>query len=59
MNVVANGKTSRVVFTVTDGKMAVKLPDFGKIVKFLRGKAGNASNPGWSTKPRKPFWTGW
>ena len=38
MNVVANGKTSRVVFTVTDGKKPVKLPDFGKLMDFLKGK---------------------
>ncbi len=38
MNVVANNRTSRVVFTVTDGKKAVKLPDIGKLVDFLRGK---------------------
>jgi hypothetical protein len=38
MNVVANGNTSRVVFTVTDGKKPVKLPDFGKLMDFLRGK---------------------
>lgn len=38
MNVVALQKTSRVVFTVTDGKQAVKLPDIGKIIEFLRGK---------------------
>lgn len=37
MNVVANGKTSRVVFTVTDGGK-VKLPDFGKLMDFLKGK---------------------
>jgi hypothetical protein len=37
MNVVANGKTSRVVFTVTDGGK-VKLPDFGKLMNFLKGK---------------------
>lgn len=37
MNVVANGNTSRVVFTVTDGGK-VKLPDFGKLMNFLKGK---------------------
>ena len=38
MNVVANGKTSRVVFIVTDGGK-VKLPDFGKLMNFLKGKS--------------------
>lgn len=38
MNVVADGKTSRVVFTITDGKKEVKLPDFRKLADFLRGK---------------------
>jgi len=37
MNIVAHGKTSRVVFTVTDGGK-VKLPDFGKLMNFLKGK---------------------
>jgi hypothetical protein len=38
MNVVAHSKTSRVVFTVTDGKTRLKLPDLSKIVEFLKGK---------------------
>lgn len=38
MNVVADGKTSRVVFTVTDGKKKVALPNFKKLADFLRGK---------------------
>ena len=37
MNVVANNKTSRVVFTVADGTK-VKLPSLDKIVSFLKGK---------------------
>lgn len=36
MNVVAHNATSRVVFTVTDGKGEVKMPDFKKILEFLR-----------------------
>ncbi len=38
MNVVASGKTSRVVFTVRDGRKPVKLPDLGKLVEFLKGR---------------------
>lgn len=38
MNVVAHQKTSRVVFTVSDGKTQIKLPDLSKIVNFLKGK---------------------
>ena len=38
MNVVAHQKTSRVVFTVTDGKTPIKLPDISKIVGFFKGK---------------------
>ena len=38
MNVVADGKTSRVVFTVTDGKKKIELPNFKKIADFLKGK---------------------
>ena len=38
MNVVADGKTSRVVFTVTDGAKKIVLPDFKKLADFLRGK---------------------
>lgn len=38
MNVVADGKTSRVVFTVTDGKKKIELPDFKKLTDFLRRK---------------------
>ena len=38
MNVVAFNKTSRVVFTVSAKKGDVKLPDFKKIVEFLRRK---------------------
>ncbi len=37
MNVVANGKTSRVVFTVK-GAEKMKLPAIGKIVDFLKRK---------------------
>ncbi len=38
MNVVAHNKTSRVVFTVSEKKGDVKLPDMKKIVEFLRKK---------------------
>lgn len=38
MNIVAHDKTSRVVFTVSDGKTQLKLPDLSKIVVFLKGK---------------------
>jgi hypothetical protein len=38
MNVVAHQKTSRVVFTVSDGKTPLKLPNLSKIVDFLKGK---------------------
>lgn len=37
MNVVAHNKTSRVVFTVGE-KDKIKLPDFGKLMNFLKGK---------------------
>ena len=38
MNVVAHNTTSRVVFTVSEKKGDVKLPDLKKIVNFLRKK---------------------
>lgn len=38
MNVVAHQKTSRVVFTVSDGKTQIKLPDLSKIANFLKGQ---------------------
>lgn len=38
MNVVAHGKTSRVVFTVADKEGEVKMPDLSKIFNFLKNK---------------------
>ena len=38
MNVVAHNATSRVVFTVSEKKGDVKLPDFKKILQFLKKK---------------------
>ncbi|NNM28951.1 MAG: hypothetical protein HKO57_05480 [Akkermansiaceae bacterium] len=40
MNVVAHGKTSRVVFTVADKDGTLKMPDIKKIFAFLKKKAG-------------------
>lgn len=37
MNIVAHGKTSRVVFTIADPKGDMKLPKLGDIIKFLKG----------------------
>ena len=37
MNVVAHGKTSRVVFTIADPKGKLKLPKVSDIIKFLKG----------------------
>ncbi|MGJ8695499.1 MAG: hypothetical protein ACSHYF_04225 [Verrucomicrobiaceae bacterium] len=37
-NIVAHGKTSRVVFTVQGNDGKVKLPDISKIIKFLKGQ---------------------
>lgn len=37
MNVVAHGKTSRVVFTITDPKGKLKIPKVSDIIKFLKG----------------------
>ena len=37
MNVVANGKTSRVVFTVADPEGKVKLPSLRQIMEALKG----------------------
>lgn len=37
MNVVAHGKTSRVVFTIADPKGKMKFPKVKDIIKFLKG----------------------
>jgi hypothetical protein len=37
MNVVAHGKTSRVVFTIADPKGKMKFPKLGDIIKYLKG----------------------
>lgn len=38
MNLVAHGSTSRVVFTVSDGKRKVKVPQLKKIADYLKNK---------------------
>lgn len=37
MNVVAHGKTSRVLFTIADPKGKLKIPKVSDIIKFLKG----------------------
>ena len=37
-NVVAHGKTSRIVFTIAEPGAKIKLPDFSKIMSYLRKK---------------------